>query len=272
MKSHNMIHYVILIVAIFALYSAIPSICDGMPSYSLKVKGMQIVADGYGGEEDLRPFAKSKGISLVCFLFMPEKSIIQFDTDTSTIDKFQDNMGTDLPLGDDFTMKSGFGMFHEISKDKKGLQFEINSQHLPKKEATSIVASGVLAIKTASVSETVKHNNVVLKPGTKFKVPGITFTISEAGKPEWGNRPMEVELNSYQDLTGVKSIQFFDSDGTEIESGLAMWGKEEMNKKIIYVAQYALSKYVDHATIVVTYWTDVKEHKLPFSINSSVGL
>jgi hypothetical protein len=268
-----MIHYVIVIVGIFAFCSAVPSICDGAPSFSVEVKGMRIVADGYGGEEGLRPFAKSKGISLVCFLFMPAGNIIQFDRDTSTIDKFQDNRGTDLPLGNDFTMQSGFGMFFEISKDKKALKFDIGSQHLPKKEATSIIASGTLAIKAASTSETVKHNNVVLKPGTKFKVPGITFTISEAGKPEWGDHPLEVELNSFQDLTAVRSIQFFDPDGTEIESGLAMHGKmEEMDKKITYVAQYALSKHVEHATIVVTYWTDVKELKLPFSIDSSIGL
>ena len=272
MRSQNMIHYVIVIVGFLALCSAVPSICDGAPSFSVEVKGMQIVDDRYGEEEDFSPFAKSKGISLVCYLFLHEGNIIQFDPDTSTIDKLQDNKGTDLPLGSDFTGQSGFGMFDQISKDKRVLKFEIISQHIPKKEATSIVASGVLAIKTASVSETVKHNNVVLKPGTKFKVPGITFTISEAGKPEWGNRPMEVELNSLQDLTAVRSIQFFDSDGTEIESGLAMWGKEGMGEEITYVSQYALSKRVSHATIVVTYWTDVKEFKLPFSINSSVGL
>jgi hypothetical protein len=52
-----------------------------------------------------------------------------------------------------------------------------------------------------------------------------------------------------------------------------MLGKGQgLDNKIAYMAECALSKHGKKATIVVTYWTDVKDFKLPFSIDSSVGL
>ena len=274
MINYAIYRYMTAILCIFCLYATLPSISEGAPPFSLEVKGIRIVANGYGGEEDLNPFDKSKGISLVCILSMSEGSIIQFDPGSSTIEKFQDNIGTNLPLVNEIMVESGFGVFYEFSEDQKALMFDINSQHIPGKEATSINTSGVLAVKVASATESLEHNDVVLKPGTKLKVPGITITISEVRKAGWdGDTPLRVEWQSYQDLAGIQSLQFFDSDGTEIESKIVMYGKmQELDNRINYMVKYALSKHVKQAGIVVTYWTDVKDLKLPFSIDSSVGL
>ena len=69
MRTQNMIHYVIVILGFFALCSAVPSICHGAPPFSVEVKGMQVVADRYGEEEDFSPFAKSKGVSKVSLIW-----------------------------------------------------------------------------------------------------------------------------------------------------------------------------------------------------------
>jgi len=235
--------------------------------------GVRIVADEYGTDTDaLRPFNWLKGSSLACLLFLPEGGIIQFDVGRSKIEKFQDNMGTNL-LNEDTSFRPVFGPLYEISTDRKAILFDLDSENLPKKGATSIRASGVLAIKVATATKTVKHDKVVLKVGTKFKVGDILFTVSELRKPGWGDAALEVGLSTHQDPTAVSSIQFFGSDGTVIESSHVSSGSMVgMDNDATYEEAYALSKKVEQVAIAVTYWIDIKELKIPFSIEATLGL
>ena len=272
MRSHSILHYVIAVLCLFALCS-VPSICFGAPSFSIEAMGVRIVADEYGTDSDaLRPFNWLKGSSLACLLILPEGGIIQFDVRRSKIKKFQDNMGTNL-LNEDTSWRPVFGPLYEISADGKAILFDLDSQNLPKKGATSIKASGVLAIKVATATKTVKHDNVALKVGTKFKVGNITFTVSELGKPSWGDAALQVELSTHQDPTAIASIQFFRSDGTVIESRHTGSGSMVgMDNDARYEEAFALSKRVEQVAIVVTYWVDIKELNIPFSIEATLGL
>ena len=272
MRSHSILHYVIAVLCLFALCS-VPSICFGAPSFSIEAMGVRIVAAEYGTDTDaLRPFNWLKGSSLACLLFLPEGGIIQFDVRRSKIKKFQDNMGTNL-LNEDTSWRPVFGPLYEISADGKAILFDLETENLPKKGATSIKASGVLAIKVATATKTVKHNNVALKAGTKFKVGDITFTVSKVGKPDWGDAALKVRLSTHQDPTAVASIQFFGSDGTVIESRHTASGSMVgLDNDARYEEAYALSKHAEQVAIVVTYWVDIKELKIPFSIEATLGL
>ncbi|MGD8230112.1 MAG: hypothetical protein PVI20_20215 [Desulfobacteraceae bacterium] len=272
MRNHSIPHYVIAVLCLFALCS-VTSTGFGAPSFRIEPMGVRIVASEYGTDTDsLRPFNWSKGSSLACLLLLPEGGIIQFDVSKSKIEKFQDNMGTNL-LSEDTSWRPVFGPLYEISTDRKAILFDLDSENVPKKGATSIRASGALAIKVATATKTVKHDNVALKAGTKFKVGDITFTVSKAGKPDWGDAALQVRLSTHQDPAAVLSIQFFGSDGTVIESrNTASSSMVGMDSDATYEEAYALSKHAEQVAIVATYWVDIKELIIPFSIEATLGL
>ena len=146
MRHHNIAHYVIGILCFFAVFAALPPICSGSPPFTLQVKGIQIISDPYKNDAHFRPFGMRKKVSLACLLFSNEGGFIRLDLDRSKIEKLQDNLGTDLSI-DNETNKNGFRPLCPISKDLKALKFTINGLRLPEEGATSIIASGVLAVK-----------------------------------------------------------------------------------------------------------------------------
>ena len=270
MRNHKLIYYVIGVLCFFALSAAVPSICSGPPPFSMQVSGIRIVKDGYQDEWELLPFGWAVGTSLTCLLICNEGHIIALDPTRSKIEKLEDNMGTDLTV-DNEGSKNGFWPFCQISKDLKALKFTINGLRLPEKGATSIIASGVLAVKAGYNLKTVKHSNVAIKPGTVLKAPDITISITEVKNPDWTDEPLEIRLESHYDLRGVPSIQFTGPDGAEVKSRWVGYGSKK-GPKITYILDWVLSKHLEKADVVVTYWGDVKEIPFPFTIDTSVGL
>lgn len=271
MRNHKLIYYAIGVLCFFALSATVPSICSGSPPFSMQVSGIRIVKDGYQDEWELRPFGWDVGTSLTCLLICNEGHIIALDPTRSKIEKLEDNLGTDLSIVPARDNKS-LGLFNPISKDRKALTFTISSRHLPKNGATSIKTSGFITAKICDEINTVKHDNVLLKRGTKLNNPDFTINISGAKKMPFLDYPLRVTFQSMQDLSAIAFIQFRGPDGTVIESALSGSGKTFIGYQMGYFAEYELSKHVKKVDIVFIYLKGVREIKFPFSVETSIGL
>ncbi len=249
-----------------------PFICFASSQGKIEVKGVRIVSDGYGTDIDgLKPFNQFKGTSIACLVTLPNGGIIKFDEDNSRVDEFIDNLGTNL-LNDQIPIGSGIGMMHQVSSDRKAVMFEINGLNLPNKQAASIKTNGYVSLKTANSKKKYKVDGVALKVGTKLDVAGIHLEVSKLGKPMWGDGVVSIEFSSKKDMSKIAGIKFYDTKGVLIKSSSGGSGIQTMDKVKTYERSYTLYKRPDFLNLSIICWDDMKTVKVPFDINTSVGL
>lgn len=249
-----------------------PFICFASSKGKIEVKGVKIISDGYGTDIDgLKPFNQFKGTSIACLVTLPNGGIIKFDQDNSRINEFIDNLGTNL-INDQIPIGSGIGMMHQVSSDRKAVMFEINGLNLPNNKATSIKAKGYVSLKTANHKKQYKIDGVAIKIGTKFNIAGIHLEISKIGKPKWGDGVVTIEFNSKYDMSKIAGIKFYDTKSVLIKSSSGGSGIQTMDKIKTYERSYTLHKQHDFLNLSITCWDDMKTIKVPFDINTSIGL
>lgn len=239
---------------------------------TVKVAGLRVVAPGYGEDMgQLRAFNRPKGVTLALLLLKADGGIVAFEADSSKLDKFGDDKGTDLLAGTEGP-GGGFGSWPDVSDDGKACLFEISSETLPDGEATTVSASGTVVLKCGSKKQTFKHDNAPLKKGTKVQAGKIPFEITEVGEPDWGDAEMQITLKATQDLSDVAEIKFLDAAGNEIETSGAGGSSMSWGANIVVEKNFNFPKKLDSVTVAVTYWLDLREVKVPFSLKASAGL
>ena len=238
----------------------------------IEVRGVRVVGEGYAeGMGGVRAFNWSKGTSVGVLVVFPEGGLISFNRDASSLDKMADDKGTDLKVRDRFG-ESGFGMMPGISEDGKACMVEIDGKGVPATGAQEIAASGTLVFTCGSKKETFKQENVLLKVGTKVRAGRIPFEISKVGDPDWGEAPLQITLKTDKDCSAISEIKFLDAAGKEIRSSdagtmsMSGMGMTQVEKS------FNLSEKVETVTVAVTYWMDMAEKKVPFSVKAGLGL
>jgi len=250
----------------------VPTLCFASSKGTIEVKGIKLVSDGYGTDIDsLKPFNSFKGTSVSCLVTLPEGGIIKFDEDNSSLDKFVDNLGTNLK-NDQIPIGSGIGMMSQISSDRKAVMFEINGLNLPDKKATSINASGYVSLITATNKKPFQIDSVTLKVGSKVEFSDIQLEINKIGKPIWGDGVVSVIFSSSSDISKIANIQFYDSKGKIIKSSSEGSGIQIFDDKKTYEIAYNLQKHPDTLKMSIICWEDMQTIKVPFNFTSSVGL
>ena len=221
--------------------------------------------------DSLKPFNSFKGISVSCLVTLPQGGIVKFDQDNSSLDKFVDNLGTNLK-NDQIPIGSGIGMMSEISSDRRAVMFEINGLNLPDKKATSINASGYVAIKRATDKRAIKIDGVALKVGSCVEVSDHRLEITRIGKPIWGDGVVSVVFSSGSDISKIANIQFYNSKDDIITSTKEGSGSQTLDQKKTYEIAYSLQQQVDTLNLSIVCWEDMQIIKIPFHFTSSVGL
>ena len=142
-------------------------------------------------------------------------------------------------------------------------------------------AKGTVLLKCGSKKETVKQENVALKPGTTITAGPLNLKITETGEPEmmfgFGDDDEEedswqVTLQAKQDLSNVAEFKFLDAAGKEIETSDGGTSTMRFGNSVTVDKSFILPKQMDSATVAITYWADLKEVKVPFDVKATVGL
>jgi hypothetical protein len=235
--------------------------------------------------EELRAFNFDEGTTLALLVTVPEGGLVSVNTEKMR-SRLTDDKGTDLTAA-----RAAFGMHlqmpPQISPEGKACLIEVSGQRAPAKGAAALTAAGTIYLQCGSRQESARQANVPLKPGTKIAAGPIPFEISKVGKPEFsfefpgmsnqrGPTPpaekFEVTLLAHQDCSKIASIAFLDAAGKDLgakpgsSSSMGMGGMMTVEKSFI------LAKKVDTATILVTYWADLKEVAVPFDVKATLGL
>jgi hypothetical protein len=240
-------------------------------SWKTQVVGIMVTAPE--GSLDNRSFCWKSGVTVSAALSSPNLKIVEVDSSGSKINSFTDDKGTDLmdaPDSKDVFNKPGVSV--QLPSGDKGFTsviMDLKALGHPAKDATMLKISGKVAAQVAGDSKQATIDNAEIKPETTFKAGEISIKISDASmkKGYSGKEEFIVTFSGTTDLKNISKVEFFDAQGTVIESSKRSWGGGLGSYRI----EYALKKSVDRAKIVVSYWTDLKTVEIPFNIKTSVG-
>jgi len=276
----NSINVVSLIIAIGIIIAAgtVVRAADtgGGKDFQIEVRGLRVVGEVYEQDQSLRPFSWSSGTTLVLLIQAGSENIIAFDDDKSKIKLARDDKGTDLlkSSGRGMNSRADFGSFPKISSDRKACMIDLDLPRTPAPGAVKLECAGTIVFSCASEKESFKKKDVALKEKTKIEVGPLSLIISEIGAPEYqaDEYPLSVTLQSSKRFDTLEKVVFYDGSGEEIETSSGGSSESRFMGNVTATETYNLTKKVDKATIVFTFWKDWKEVSVPFSVATSLGL
>jgi len=248
----------------------------GDKDFQVKVRGLRVVGEVYDQDQSLRPFSWSSGTTLVLLIQAGAENIIAFNDDKSEIKLARDDKGTDLlkSSGRGMNSRADFGSFPKISSDRKACMIDLDLPSIPASGAVKLECAGTIVFSCASDKESFEKKDVALKEKTKIEAGPLSLTISEVGAPEYqaDEYPLSVTLQSSKRFDTLEKVVFYDEAGEEIESNSGGSSESRFMGSVTATETYNLTKKVDKATILFTFWKDWKEVPVPFSVTTSIGL
>ncbi|MEQ8209319.1 MAG: hypothetical protein RH917_05755 [Lacipirellulaceae bacterium] len=160
-----------------------------------------------------------------------------------------------------------------VSDDGLRAILDVNAKKLPTKGTEKLLVTGELLVSTGGKTAESKVEAKLAK-GAKFKLAGINVEVTDAGKPDWGDEPLSVTLQT-SDAGGfdkIKELVFLDEAGNPIKSktGGTMTMNFGASKKI--AVDYRLAKKVEKATLKAETYTDLETKPLPLKLEVGLGL
>lgn len=250
----------------------VPSLTFGQATdVQVETAAVQVVRKIYGENfKGLKPLnAQKTGTVMVLMMQSPKGGIIKVLTKDSKLESFTDDKGTSL-LGEK-KFDNGLGSFPKVAEDGKAAMIEIKGTKLPMAGAKSLRAKGTLTLAVATMKKTVKSKPFAVKVDEKVSVGDLNFVIKKVGKPGFGKQPLEISLQTTQDVTGIASYAFQDASGkviASIPSGTSRFG---FNNNYTVTASHRLEKKVDKCVLVIELWTDKRNVAVPFDLSGGVG-
>ena len=237
----------------------------------VSVAGLKIVKPAHDEDQDLRAFNWFAGTMVALLVERPTGGILELNDDESKLESFTDDKGTNLLSGEDKWGRNGV-KDSTIAEDGKAAMITIQGSSLPAAGATKLIAKGKVVFNVATKSKTHKSEKVAIKNDQKVTVGGISFTIKEVGKPDWGDAELSLTLKASQDLSAIKTVRFLGADGKEIKSDRGSRMRSAWGNKVTVEWKYDLDKKTDQAVIEVEIWDDMQQVAVPFDIKTSIGL
>jgi hypothetical protein len=248
-----------------------------LASPTVQVKGLRIIADGYGDDMSMRPFNWTKGTAVALLVQRPGGGIVSFDKDKSELTAFTDDLGTNLlekSQESNSYSSSGFEMSPDVSKDGSAMMTEISAPQTPAAGARSAKVTGKLVLMVATKKESHTIKAVSLTAGTPIVAGPLKLEVHSTGKPEWGSDeyPFAVTLKGSGGFDSVISVAFAAADGSEVTSktGSRMWMTIGGVKTVRQ--EYQLTRPIDKANITIHRWTDLHAEDVPLNISFGVGM
>ncbi len=227
---------------------------------TVTVGGIQVAKVTAPKDEMLsRPFNSENGTKLVLWIQMPAgQGLIEIDEDTSVLQRFADDKGTDLG--------GRFDNFPDEFKDGTGGTFEISSTGMPAAGATRLMAEGTISMTIAEGIKPVRAASVPLVNGRTFLLEKTTITVAEV-EPGSGGTNFTLKLPR-QVMEGIRDVRFFDAKGQPVEGSRG--GSGYMNDAA--EMSFTVKPAAKAITIEVDVWQGRRAIKVPFKVQAGLGL
>lgn len=260
---------------------------------SVEVVGLQVNKKPAGLDQSMSSWLGKEGTALKLLVTTKGAAILDFNRNDSVLANFTDNRGTDLKKARKKPQKSGgfsMGMsqqefgFPHVSDDGTTLLMEVRGPQLPAAGSTKVSAKGHLALTLGSNLTSKRQANVPLKKGSKVTVGPVPFQIEKVKEGSGGSFGFSmggsnqkkvvrtITLKANQEASAIEKINFYDSRGQKIET--RSMGSSSMRGMgmVVEKRNIGLMKKADRVTVEIKWWKDHKKTKLPFNLQTGLGL
>ena len=287
-----------LLIGICAILAVVAALGGGLRAQSAKslsvdVAGLQVIKKPAELDQSMSSFLGSEGTTLKLLVRTKGAAILEFNRNDSAVAAFTDNRGTDLKKGKEKPQNSGgfsMGMsqqefgFPHISDDGTTLLMEVRGPNLPAAGSTKVSAKGHLTLSLGSNLTSARQKNLSLRKGSKVTVGPVPFQIENVKAGSGGGFGFSmggssqkkvvrtITLKANKDASAIQEINFYDSRGQKIET--RNMGSSTMRGMgmVVVKRNIGLTKKLDRVTIEVKWWKDHKKTKLPFNVETGLGL
>jgi hypothetical protein len=207
------------------------------------------------------------GVKLQLLVRSPSNTIVSVDEQESSIESLKDDKGTDLKAAD-ATLRS-----LDISSDHHTAAIEIAAPLVPSKDASSLVLSGSLQLKTAGGEKSADAKHVIVRPDSHFRAGPYAMSISEMKTVDLApGMKLGITLLFTGEPDAIKAITFLDSKGQTIESRATTTTVTRAGKLAKVMKQYELSQTPETMTVHVEYYDDIRSIAVPVKLQTGLGL
>jgi len=160
-----------------------------------------------------------------------------------------------------------------LAEDAKHMRVKVDAPGAKLKDG-KVTVEGELLVKTANGKGVLETEMIDWKKGGEVKFPkesGLpVFTIEKIGKPDWGDEKWVVTLKTNKDFEEFVSVKFIDENGKELKASRAGSSRMGMMGVVSISVSYKVKTPVTKAKMVVEYWKNVKNVKVP--VKFSIGM
>lgn len=229
----------------------------------VEVVGVQIIQKAYGSENNkLVPFNSFKtGLEIALGFTVKDSGIIAIDEDNSVLTKFTDDKGTNLIVKE--FGRQGFGSFPRKSDDGKIGLISVTSSKLPADGATKVLATGKIAVTTASTKKAERTKVIALKKGAAFTLGKINFKISDL---DIDDDSVKLTLETSDSLEALAEVRFIGEGNTKLEADNNGSGSFGFGGKTTYSKSYSIKGKAASVILEGDIWQDAKKVEIPFDL------
>jgi len=202
--------------------------------------------------------------SIILYLNGESAPIVAYNSSDFIIDTCEDDKGKQL----NFEAST----FPRYSKNKKHMQFNLNSKETLPKDSSAIILKGSLTYTTAHKTKTIKTKAVKLSTGSEIKIgENLDFSISKTEKPSWGDEKWQITFKWGKDIPEIAAVRFYDASGKLInhkESGSSSTSRN--GKKTSVSRSYKFKEIIKSGIVEIDVWQDME--KKTIKLDSKIGL
>ena len=232
--------------------------------------GLRVIAP-QAGKESVFLLGGKTGTALALHVEYPSGTLVSFEQSECEVEKFTDDLGTEFDTGT-VIGSSGFSGIYNIVEEGKHAYIDLRGEGIPAPQAQKLRAQGTLVFLEADELVKDQIDAVPLKKGSTFKIGEVEFRIALVDKPKWGDAEVAIEFKAPTRLDFIKSLTFRDADGKEIKSSRTTRTTAVINGQREDGQSYHLKRKVETLTLEVEYWKNLHEVKIPFSVETGIGL
>ncbi len=224
------------------------------------VGGIQIAKVVVASDDfSAKPFNSDNGTKIVLWIKMPPgQGLIEIDEDSSVLQLFGDDKGTDLG--------GKLDSFPDEFKDGSGGTLDITSSGMPAASATKLVVEGTLSLNVASGTKPTKVAGLRLEDGRTFKLGTTTITLAEVST-EGEDQKFTLKLPR-QVMAGIKEVTFFDAKNQPLEGRRTSSGYFNDDAEMGFSVKTELKA----VTLEFNVWQGLRVIKVPFKVSAGIGL
>ena len=243
--------------------------CNAFQSNGFKAEavGLQVFKPKDDQAVNSMVMGQSPGSTVIVRITTDSHHIIGFGNRDTVKMTMTDNKNKKLSEFRDTQAKQ---FLFDVGEDGKSAVIPVSGSQIPSSDATKLNVKGTIEIITGN-SETTTESTFKLEKGAKTKlgnIPCVLKGVAEAFDPSYKTR---LEFETKQPFDAVSKVEFFELDGTEIESRYSGGGSFGFGDNYTYSRNYSINSDSKQVKVKVSYFADTETIEVPIELTTGLG-